>query len=79
MEPFVFVTGLYFDSELQEDIRCKFFIKILPLLIAFFSRIYFPIQNLEKIFPNTSSFVNSPEISPNCSNAFLNSYANNSV
>lgn len=46
MEPFVFVTGLYFDSELQEDIRCKIFIKILPLFIAFFSRIYFPIQNL---------------------------------
>lgn len=48
MEPFVFVTGLYFDSELQEenDIRCKFFIKILPLLIAFFRGIYFPIQDL---------------------------------
>lgn len=34
---------------------------------------YFPIQNFEKIFPKTSSLLNSPDISPRYSKALRSS------
>lgn len=49
------------SNDLYKNIHCLFCID------------YFPIQNLEKMLPSTSSFVTSPEISPRCSRAFLNS------
>ena len=44
-----------------------------------YSLVYFPIQKLAKIFPNISSFVTSPVISPIKSIHFLMSIDNKSV